>query len=377
MDRDSRAAAVFLCICWPARGIQPHMEYRLLGGSGLKVSALSFGTGTFGGGNEFFKAWGETDVTEARRLLDICFEAGINLFDTADVYSRGQSEEILGKALEGKRDKALISTKATFRMSDDDPNDIGSSRYHLRRSLEGSLRRLNTDYVDIYHLHGFDALTPIEETLDTLNNFVREGKVRYIACSNFSGWHLMKSLGIADRYGWSRYVAHQVYYSLIGREYEWELMPLALDQKVGALVWSPLGWGRLTGKIRRGQPLPETSRLHKTSEQGPQVSDEHLYKVVDALDAVAAETGKTVPQIALNWLLQRSTVSSIIIGARNEEQLRQNLAVEGWNLTTDQVAQLDKASARTPIYPYWHQYQFTERNPLPIPQPASPEPLKK
>jgi aryl-alcohol dehydrogenase-like predicted oxidoreductase len=359
------------------KSIEKAMEYRLLGGSGLKVSALSFGTGTFGGGNEFFKAWGETDVTEARRLLDICFEAGINLFDTADVYSRGQSEEILGKALEGKRDKALISTKATFRMSDNDPNDIGSSRYHLRRSLEGSLRRLNTDYVDIYHLHGFDALTPIEETLDTLNNFVREGKVRYIACSNFSGWHLMKSLGIADRYGWSRYVAHQVYYSLIGREYEWELMPLALDQKVGALVWSPLGWGRLTGKIRRGQPLPETSRLHKTSEQGPQVSDEHLYKVVDALDAVAAETGKTVPQIALNWLLQRSTVSSIIIGARNEEQLRQNLAVEGWSLTPDQIANLDKASARTPIYPYWHQYQFTERNPLPIPQPAAPEPPKK
>jgi aryl-alcohol dehydrogenase-like predicted oxidoreductase len=352
------------------------MEYRLLGGSGLKVSALSFGTGTFGGGNEFFKAWGETDVAEARRLIDICFEAGINLFDTADVYSRGQSEEILGKALEGKRDKALISTKATFRMSDD-PNDVGSSRYHLRRSLEASLRRLNTDYVDIYHLHGFDALTPIDEALDTLNKFVREGKVRYIACSNFSGWHLMKSLAIADRYGWTRYVAHQVYYSLLGREYEWELMPLGLDQKVGALVWSPLGWGRLTGKIRRGQPLPETSRLHKTAEQGPQVSDEHLYNVVDALDAVAAETGKTVPQIALNWLLQRPTVSSIIIGARNEEQLRQNLAAEGWNLTPGQIAKLDQASDRPAIYPYWHQHQFADRNPLPIPQPATPEASQK
>ena len=344
------------------------MEYRLLGGSGLKVSALSFGTGTFGGGGEFFKAWGATDVAEARRLIDICFEAGVNLFDTANVYSQGMSEEILGAALDGKRDQALISTKATFSRGDG-PNDKGSSRYHLRRELEGSLRRLNTDYVDIYHMHGFDALTPIEETLDTLNKFVREGKVRYIACSNFSGWHLMKALAIADRYGWTPYVAHQVYYSLIGREYEWELMPLGLDQKVGALVWSPLGWGRLTGKIRRGQPLPETSRLHKTAESGPQVSDEHLYKVVDALDAVAAETGKSVPQVALNWVLGRPTVSSVIIGARNEEQLRQNLAAEGWNLTADQIAKLDRASSVPPIYPYWHQRQTIERIPLPVPEP--------
>jgi aryl-alcohol dehydrogenase-like predicted oxidoreductase len=255
----------------------------------------------------------------------------------------------------------------------DGPNDKGSSRYHLTSALEDSLRRLGTDYVDIYHLHAFDALTPIEETLDTLNKFVREGKVRYIACSNFSGWHLMKSLGIADHYGLTRYVAHQVYYSLIGREYEWELMPLGLDQKVGALVWSPLGWGRLTGKIRRGQPIPETSRLHKTADNGPQVPDEYLYTVVDALDAVASETGKSVPQIALNWLLQRPTVSSVIIGARNEEQLRQNLAAEGWNLTPDQVAKLDRASSQQPIYPYWHQLQFTERNPLPVPPPNTGE----
>jgi len=348
------------------------MEYRLLGGSGLKVSALSFGVATFGGGNEFFKAWGDTDVAEARRLLDICFEAGVNLFDTADIYSYGKSEEVLGKALEGKRDKALISTKATFRFGDG-PNDVGSSRHHLRRSLEASLRRLNTDYVDIYHLHGFDASTPIEETLDTLNTFVRDGKVRYIACSNFSGWHLMKSLAISDRYGWARYAAHQVYYSLIGRQYEWELMPLGLDQKVGALVWSPLGWGRLTGKLRRGQPIPEVSRLQKTAEMGPQVPDEYLYTVVDALDAVANETGKTVPQVALNWLLQRPTISSIIIGARNEEQLRQNLASEGWNLTSDQVARLDRASEQPSIYPYWHQRQFTERNPLPVPEPPASE----
>jgi aryl-alcohol dehydrogenase-like predicted oxidoreductase len=341
------------------------MEYRLLGGSGLKVPALSFGTGTFAGGNEFFKAWGSTQVDEARRLLDICFEAGVNLFDTADIYSDGGSEEVLGKALADKRDQALISTKTTFRFGAG-PNDVGSSRYHLRRALEGSLRRLGTDYIDIYHLHGFDALTPIEEVLDTLTTFVREGKVRYIACSNFSGWHLMKSLAVADRYGWTRYVAHQVYYSLIGREYEWELMPLGLDQKVGALVWSPLGWGRLTGKIRRGHPLPETSRLHKTAEMGPQVEAEHLYKVVDALDAIAAATGKSVPQVALNWLLQRPTVSSVIIGARNEEQLRQNLAAAGWNLTLSQVAALDKASARPAIYPYWHQHLFAERNPAPV-----------
>ena len=342
------------------------MEYRILGGSGLKVPVLSFGTGTFGGGNEFFRAWGSTDVEEARRLLDVCFEAGINLFDTANVYSQGRSEEILGEALKGNRDKALISSKATFSMGDG-PNDKGSSRYHLRRQIEGSLRRLQTDYIDIYHMHAFDALTPIEEVLDTLDKFVREGKVRYIACSNFSGWHLMKSLAISDRYGLARYVAHQVYYSLVGRDYEWELMPLGLDQKVGALVWSPLGWGRLTGKIRRGQPLPEVSRLHNTADYGPPLDNEYVYTVVDALDAIAKETGKTVPQVALNWLLQRPTVSSVILGARNEEQLRQNLGAVGWNLTADQVAQLDRASQLSKAYPYWHQIQFEERNPLPVP----------
>ena len=348
------------------RGIQTGMEYRLLGGSGLKVSALSFGTGTFGGGNEFFKAWGSTQEDEARRLVDICFEAGVNLFDTADGYSDGRSEEVLGKALEGKRDRALISTKSGF-PTGDGPNDLGSSRYHLRNALEGSLRRLNTDYVDIYHMHGFDALTPIDEVQDTLNKFVREGKVRYIAASNFSGWHLMKSLAVAERYGWTRFVAHQVYYSLLNRDYEWELMPLGLDQKVGALIWSPLGWGRLTGKLRRGQPLPEVSRLHKTAEAGPQVEDEHLFKIVDALDAVAAETGKSVPQVALNWLLQRPTISSIIIGARNEEQLRQNLAAEGWNLSAQQIKALDTASQVEPVYPYWHQRKFfANRNPLPV-----------
>jgi aryl-alcohol dehydrogenase-like predicted oxidoreductase len=341
------------------------MEYRQLGGSGLKVSVLSFGTGTFGGGNEFFRAWGQTDVEEARRLVDICLDAGINLFDTADVYSNGLSEEILGKAVAGKRHDLLISSKTTFRLGDG-PNDVGSSRYHIVRACEASLRRLGTDYIDIYHMHGFDGMTPIEETVEALDTLVRGGKVRYIACSNFSGWHLMKSLATSERYGWARYVAHQVYYSLIGREYEWELMPLGIEEKVGALVWSPLGWGRLTGKIRRGQPKPKVSRLEVTAVKGPPVANEDVYKVVDAIDVIAKQTGKSVPQIALNWLLQRPTVSSVILGARNEEQLRQNLDAVGWNLTAEQVAALDAASEATPIYPYWHQRQFRERIPLPV-----------
>ena len=341
------------------------MEYRQLGYSGLQVPVLSFGTGTFGGGNEFFKAWGSSDVAEATRLVDICLEAGVNLFDTADVYSRGMSEEILGKAIAGKRNRVLISSKATFRMADG-PNELGSSRYHLIQACEHSLRRLGVETIDIYHMHGFDALTPVEETLKTLDTLVQSGKVRYIACSNFSGWHLMKSLSVSERYGWARYVGHQVYYSLIGREYEWELMPLGLDQKISALVWSPLGWGRLTGKIRRNAPLPQTSRLHKTADFGPPVQNEYLHKVVDALDEVAKETGKTVPQIALNWLLRRPTVANVIIGARDEQQLRQNLAAAGWSLTAEQIAKLDAASDVTPIYPYWHQRQFTERNPLPV-----------
>jgi aryl-alcohol dehydrogenase-like predicted oxidoreductase len=341
------------------------MEYRQLGYSGLKVSALSFGVATFGGGSEFFKAWGQTGVEEATRMVSICLDAGVNLFDTANVYSKGLAEEILGKAIHGRREKVLISTKATFPM-DDGPNDLGSSRSHLVQQVDASLRRLGTDYIDIYHMHGFDAVTPIEETLDTLTTFVRQGKVRYIACSNFSGWHLMKSLAISEKYGWERYVAHQVYYSLAGREYEWELMPLGLDQRVSALIWSPLGWGRLTGKIRRGQPLPEQSRLHKTAENGPQVPDEYLHKVVDALEKVAKETEKKVPQVALNWLLQRPTVASVIVGARDEAQLKTNLEAVGWNLTPEHMAQLDAASALTPVYPYWHQRQFLQRNPSPV-----------
>jgi aryl-alcohol dehydrogenase-like predicted oxidoreductase len=330
------------------------MEYRLLGRSGLKVSVLSLGAATFGGGNEFFRAWGDVDVVSAKRMLDLCLEGGVNLVDVSNNYSAGLAEEILGKAMREKRNRLLIATKAFFPMGDG-PNDQGASRLHLIEQCEGSLRRLGTDHVDIYHIHGFDALAPVEETLDTLNTLVHAGKIRYIACSNFSGWHLMKSVAASDRHGWARYVAHQVYYSMIGREYEWELMPLGLDQGVGALIWSPLGWGRLTGGIRRGQPVPKISRLHKTAEAGPPVDEEYLYRVVDAIDEVAAETGKAVPQIALNWLLHRPTVASVIIGARNEDQLKQNLGAEGWKLTGAQIERLDRASAQTLAYPYWHQ----------------------
>ncbi|SEM73230.1 Predicted oxidoreductase [Stigmatella aurantiaca] len=343
------------------------MEYRQLGGSGFKVPVFSLGTASFGGSNDFFKGFGSSDVKEATRLVDISLDAGLTMFDSADVYSNGLAEEILGQAIKGRRDQVILSTKATFRAGKG-PNDVGSSRYHLIRSCEASLRRLGTDYIDLFQLHGFDATTPVEETLNALDDLVRAGKIRYLGCSNFSGWHLMKSLAVSDRHNLSRYVAHQAYYSLVGREYEWELMPLGLDQKVSAVVWSPLGWGRLTGKLRRGQPVPQGTRLTAvTKEGGPQVPDEYLYQVVDALDAVAAETGKTVPQVALNWLLQRPTVANVIIGARNEEQLRQNLGAVGWNLTAAQVAKLDAASATVPAYPYWHQRQFTERNPLPIP----------
>lgn len=341
------------------------MEYRSLGRSGLKVSVLSFGAGTFGGTGPLFGAWGTTDVTEARRLVNVCIEAGVNLFDTADVYSNGASEEVLGAALERRRESVLISTKTSL-PTGDGPNDAGSSRLRLIRSVEGALRRLNTDYIDILQLHAYDASTPVEEVLSTLDTLVRAGKVRYAGVSNFSGWETMKSLAVADRYGWPRYVANQVYYSLLGRDYEWDLMPMGKDQGLGALVWSPLGWGRLTGKIRRGAPLPEGSRLHETASFGPPVDDEHLYRVVDALEDVAQQVDKTVAQVALNWLIGRPTVSSVIMGARNEEQLRQNLGAVAWRLTDDQIARLDAASAVTPPYPhfpYHRQEGFARLNP--------------
>lgn len=344
------------------------MEYRYLGKSGLKVPVLSFGTGTFGGLGPLFSAWGTSGVEDARRLIDICLDAGATLFDTADVYSNGASEEVLGAALKGRRDKVLISTKTSLPMGDG-PYDAGSSRHRLLAAVEASLKRLGTDYIDLLQLHAFDAFTPVEEVLSTLDVLVRAGKLRYVGVSNFSGWQLMKSLALAERHAWPRYVAHQVYYSLVGRDYEWELMPLGLDQGVGALVWSPLGWGRLTGKVRRGQPLPERSRLHETSQWGPPVEDARLYAVVDALEAVAGETGRTVPQIAIAWLLSRPTVSSVIIGARNEAQLRDNLGAVGWSLTTDQIRRLDEASRVMPAYPYYPyriQEGFARINPPPV-----------
>lgn len=341
------------------------MEYRRLGDSGLVVSELSFGAGTFGGRGPLFGNWGTTDVAEARRLIDICLDAGITMFDTADVYSDGASEEVLGAALDGRRDRALISTKTSLPLGDG-PQDAGSSRSRLIRACEDALRRLRTDHIDLFQLHAFDAATPVEEVVSTLDDLVRAGKLRYVGVSNFSGWQLMKSLAAADRRGWTRYVAHQVYYSLLGRDYEWDLMPLGRDEGVGALVWSPLGWGRLTGRIRRDQPIPEGSRLHATADFGPPVDNERLYDVVDALDAVAAETGRTVPQVAINWLLRRPTVSSVIIGARNEQQLRDNLGATGWCLTAEQVGRLSAASsvgAPYPHFPYERQEGFARLNP--------------
>jgi aryl-alcohol dehydrogenase-like predicted oxidoreductase len=339
------------------------MEHRQLGASGWKVPVLSFGTGTFGGVGSF-KGFGESDAAEAVRLVDICLDAGLTMFDSADAYSAGMAEQILGQAIKGRRDKVILSTKSAFRVGPG-PNDVGSSRHHLIRAVEGSLKRLGTDYIDLYQLHAFDRTTPVEETLGTLDDLVRAGKVRYIGCSNFSGWHLMKSLAISKERGLARYVAHQAYYSLVGRDYEWELMPLALDHGVGCVAWSPLGFARLTGKVRRGQGLPETSRLRHTDTTagGPAIDDEYLFRVVDALDLVALETGKTVPPVAINWVLERPSVASVIIGARTEEQLRQNLGAVGWRLTPEQVARLDTASATYPAYPTWHQRLYAERNP--------------
>lgn len=343
------------------------MQYRYLGTSGFRVPALGFGAGTFGGKGPLFSAWGNTDIEQASRLIDICLDAGVNLFDTADVYSDGASESILGAAVKGRRDRVVLSTKVSLRAGDD-INEVGASRHHLVRAVDKALQRLGTDYIDLLQLHHFDAMTPVASVMSTLDDLVRAGKVRYPGASNFSGWQLMKSLAAADRHGYPRYVAHQTYYSLIGRDYEWELMPLGLDQGIGAIVWSPLGWGRLTGRIRRGRPLPEGSRLHETATYAPPVDEERLYRVVDVLDEVAAETGRSVPQIALNWLLQRPTVSTVLIGARNEEQLRHNLSAVGWNLDADQIARLDTASAVTPPYPYYPYWngQFAERNPPPV-----------
>jgi aryl-alcohol dehydrogenase-like predicted oxidoreductase len=341
------------------------VEYKSLGGSGLKIPVLSFGTATFGGVGDFFKTWGAADVAEAKRLIDICLEHGVNFFDTANVYSRGRAEEVLGAALGGRRNEALIGTKASFPMGDG-PNDIGSSRYALVSACEASLRRLGTDHIDVYWMHGFDATTPVEETLSALDDLTRSGKIRYIGCSNFSGWHLMKSLSVSERYGWSRYVAHQAHYSLATRDFEWELMPLALDQKVGTVVWSALSGGALSGKLRRGKAAPSGSRM----AQGDFLDgtrSEKVFDTVDVLDQIAAETGKTISQVALRWVLQRPSVVNIVVGARNEAQLKENFGAVGWSLDEGQMARLDTASEVRPAYPYWHQRQFAAINPPPVP----------
>jgi aryl-alcohol dehydrogenase-like predicted oxidoreductase len=351
------------------------VEYRRVGNSGLVVSELAFGAATFGGSGEFFGAWGDTGVKEARAMVDLCLDAGITLFDTADVYSAGHSEEVLGCALEGRRDDVLISTKAALPMGDG-PNDAGTSRARLIDAVEQALRRLKTDRIDLFQLHAFDAFTPADEVLETLEILIGHGKIRYIGVSNFAGWQLMKSLATADAAHRPRYIAHQVYYSLIGRDYEWELMPLGLEQGVGALVWSPLGWGRLTGRIRRNSPLPALSRLHKTADAGPPVDDALLFDVIDELDAIAGETGKTIPQIALNWLMRRPTVSSVIIGARDARQLSENLGAVGWSLDDDHIARLDAVSQRDqpyPHFPYFRQEGFARINPPLFPsRPAEP-----
>ncbi|MYN39989.1 aldo/keto reductase [Duganella sp. FT109W] len=337
------------------------MNFKRLGKSGLRVPELSFGTATFGGGNDFFKAWGSTDAGGASRLIDVCLEHGVSLFDTADVYSDGLAEQILGEAIKGKRNRLLISTKVTF-PTGDGANDYGSSRQHIIDAVDQSLKRLQVDHIDLLQLHGQDYNTPVEETLSTLDQLIRDGKVRYTGASNFSGWHLMKSLATSDRYGYPRHVAHQIYYSLLNRDYEWELAPLAEDQGVGAVVWSPLGWGKLTGKIRRGQPAKPGTRAHDIAGTGPHFEEERLFRIIDALDVVAEQTGKSIPQIALNWLLGKKTVANVIIGARDEKQLIENIGATGWSLTPEQNALLEQASDVPPAYPVWLQRGFAILN---------------
>ncbi|WP_417361537.1 aldo/keto reductase [Galbibacter sp.] len=328
------------------------MEYRNLGNSGLKVPVLSLGTATFGGTNEFFKRWGQTREKEATRLIDICLEHGINFFDTANVYSLGDSEIVLGKALKGRRDQSIISTKATFQMGEG-PNESGSSRYHLMNALEASLRRLDTDYIDLYFMHGFDNNTPIEETLRTLNTMVESGKVRYIGCSNFAAWQLMKSLSISEKYNLEKYIVYQGSYSLISRDVEQEVLPLLKDQNAGFMAWSPLGWGRLTGKIKRGMEVKE-GRIKSGGALGaPPVDDELLYDIVEQLERIGGELDKSIAQIAINWLLQNKQVSNVVIGARDERQLISNIEAVGWNLSEKHLNQLNEVSRQSLIYPHW------------------------
>jgi aryl-alcohol dehydrogenase-like predicted oxidoreductase len=329
------------------------MEYRQLGQSGLMVSVLSLGTMTFGGRTIFSKV-GATDVEGARRQVDLCLEAGVNLFDTANVYSEGVSEEILGEALEGRRDDLLIATKARMVVGPG-PNDGGVSRYHLIRECEKSLRRLRTDRIDLYQLHEWDGRTPLEETLEALDTLVRSGKVRYVGASNYSGWHLMKALATSDRRGYARFVSQQIYYSLQARDAEYELIPISLDQGVGILIWSPLAGGLLSGKYRRGQQPPEGSRHLNNWGEPPLHDEEQLYNIIEVLVEIAKSRNVSAAQIALAWALGRPGITSLVIGARTETQLADNLAAASLKLSDEETARLDSASLPRLLYPYWHQ----------------------
>ena len=327
------------------------MEYRLLGRSGLKVSTITMGTMTFGGSAKI----GDTDLKDAQRQIDLCLEAGVNLIDTANVYSRGISETIIGEALDGgRRKRTLLATKVRFKMGEG-PNDNGLSRYHIVEQAEASLRRLRTDVIDLYQVHQWDGSTPLEETMEALDTLIRQGKVRYVGCSNYSGWHIMKALGVSEAHNYQRFVSQQIHYTLHAREAEYELVPAGLDQGLGILVWSPLAGGLLSGKYRRGLSAPEGSR-HAGGHSEPPVYDwEKLYDIIDVVVSVAEEHGVTGAQVALAWLLQRPGVTSVIVGGRNEEQFRDNLAAAELKLSEHQVRRLDEVSRPTLIYPYWHQ----------------------
>jgi aryl-alcohol dehydrogenase-like predicted oxidoreductase len=330
------------------------VEYRQLGRSGLRVSALTLGTMTFGGRGGFASV-GETDVEGAARQIDMCLDAGVNLLDTADMYSEGASEEIIGRALRGRRDDVLLATKARFAMGDG-PNDAGLSRHHIVRACEASLRRLQTDHIDLYQTHEWDGQTPLDETLAALDDLVRAGKVRYIGCSNYSAWHLMKSLWVSDRHGLERFVSQQIHYTLAAREAEYELVPVAIDQGVGILVWSPLAGGKLSGKYRRDRSLPEGTRHAGADLQDDTVRDvDALYDTVDALVDIAEAHGASASQVAIAWLLGRPGVTSVIVGARTDEQLADNLKAASLVLDPEQRERLDRITAPPLLYPYWHQ----------------------
>lgn len=337
------------------------MEYRLLGSSGLEVSALSMGTMTLGGEGRF-GAMGNVQVEEARRFVEICIDAGVNLFDTADIYSFGKSEEVLGQALGARRKEIVLATKGFNRLSPG-TNKVGLSHRQITEACDASLHRLGTDYIDLYQAHNFDALTPLEETLRAFDDLIRSGKVRYIGCSNHSGWHIMKALATSERLGVARYISQQINYSLIARDAEHELVPVGLDQKVGIMVWSPMQGGLLSGKFRRGAAAPPESRLNTLDAPGT-IDRERLYAIVDSLAKIAEERSVSVAQVALNWAARKPGVDTVIIGARNEQQLRDNLAAATWNLSDAEVESLDEISAIPLPYPNWHQQKFGgERNP--------------